>query len=189
MDASRLTDSPHLYRLGALTLALPLMLTGCSTEPGTATTPPPENTAPSSTSSDDSSPAEVAAGDASATFQIAGSTFEFSPTTCIMGEEDIVAQGAGTNIQTGEIAFFDVDFTAYEGSYVGGADIELGTDQPFTSPDNYYRLDPLVNDAGFILSIKGESLTVEGTFYGYGAAPLPDGDSAQGTLQLRCEGT
>lgn len=189
MDASGLKDIPHHYRLGAFVLALPLVLTGCSTEPGTAATPPSRDTAPSSSSFDDSSSAEVATGEASATFQIAGSTFEFSPTLCIVGEEDIVAQGAGTNIQTGEIAFLDADFTTYEGSYVGGADIELGTDQPFTSPDDYYRLDPLVNDEGFDLSVTGASFTVEGTFYGQGAAQLPNGDAAQGTLQVSCEGT
>ncbi len=187
MKVSRLTGTRQRYRLGALTLALPLVLTACSTEPGTVATTPSEDAAPPS--SVESPSAEANAVGESATFQIAGNTFEFSPTTCIVGEDDILAQGAGTNIHTGEIAFLDLDFTAYEGSYVGGADIELGTDQPFTSSDDYYRLDPLVDDTGFVLSVDGESFTVEGTFYGHGTAPLPEGTSAQGTLQLRCEGT
>ncbi|MFC7789402.1 hypothetical protein ACU045_10525 [Microbacterium sp. MAHUQ-60] len=186
MDASRFT-SARLHRLAALALAFPLALTACSAPHSPASTSPADES--TSASAVESPPAAAATGDAGATFRIGGDTFEFSPMTCLVGEEDIVVQGPGRNTGNGEIAFLDVDLTAYEGSHVGGADIELGTDRPFTSPDDFYRLDALVDDAGFALSLDGESFTVDGTFYGHGSARLPDGDSAPGVLTVRCDGT
>ncbi len=185
MAASRPKDPPQLCRLGALALVLPFVLTACGAEPGTAVTSPTKQTSPSTV---DSRPAAPDAGNAGAAFHIAGIAFEFSPTICLVDQGDIVVLGPGRNTRTGEIAFLDVDFTTFEGRVVGGADIELGTDRPLTSPDDFYRLDTAFDDADFAISVEGRSFTAEGNFRAHGAAPLPDGGAAPGVLQVRCAG-
>ncbi len=197
MDPSRLKDVPRRCRLGALGLALAFTLTACGADSDSAATAPTKDTDPASASdeaqpddsqSDDSQPAEAGTGHGSATAQIGGLTFEFSPRMCIVGEDDMVVYGPGSNTATGEIAFLDIDLTAYEGSYAGGVDIELGTDQPMTSPDDFYTLDPSFDNTGFTLSVQGRSFTVEGLYQAHGDAPLPEGDSAHGIVEVDCGG-
>lgn len=185
MHVSRSVVSLPLCGLAVLALVLSFVLTACGTTSGAESASPSAETDPPST---ESQPAEESAGDASAILQVAGDSFAFSPAICIVGEEDIVVQGAGSSTQTGEVAFLDVDFTAYDGGYVGGADIELGTDQPFTSPDDFYRLDPLVDDTGFMLSMDGQAFTVEGAFTTHGAALSAPGGAPHGVLQVSCDG-
>ena len=172
--------------MGILALTFLFVVTACGAEQDTAASAPSDQDTPAT--SEESGAAEATTTQADASFEIGGNSYEFSPTTCIVGEEDIVVQGAGNEVQSGELAFLDVDLTSYEESYAGGADIELGTDQPFTSSEDLYRLDTLFDDTNFALSIAGTSFTVEGTFYADGAAQLPEGNTAQGVLQVRCGG-
>lgn len=186
MEASRSTRLASLRTLGVVALTLPLLLSACSSEPGATSASPSSDGAdpgvetPTSTEPEVTEPA--AGATAAATVTIGADTFEFSPTTCLVGLEDIVVQGPGSNTQTGELAFLDIDFVSYEGEVMGGVDVELGTDQPFTSPDDYFRLDTYSDSRGFTLAVTGESFTAEGQF-----RANPEGSSSAGTIAVRCD--
>lgn len=185
--------SPRAAIVPALAPALALFISACgggstaATPAATATSQPPVPADSHATPTPPPQQDQAADAVASATFRVAGESFDFSLAMCMVSEEDILVKGPGRNSASGELAYLDVDFTAYEGSYAGGVSVDLGTDQPFTSPDDTYRLDPLFDSAGFGLTIVGESATVEGAFHGYGSASL-DGGSSHGVLEVRCDG-
>lgn len=185
MNNSRKKSFSPLSGLGVLAVMLLLGLTACGTAAETSPTPPEVGTdAPSFVEPSTSNSGELT----SATFAIGEEVFEFSPTLCMLGEEDVMVQGPGTNTQTGEVAFLDVDFTSFDGDFVGGADIELGTDEPFTSPDEFYRLDPLFNNEGFALTIENGHFTAEGLFFAHdlaGSSFVAEG-ADRGVLQVQC---
>lgn len=185
MKNSRQKTLSHRSSLGALAVIFSLGVTACGTDTETSPTPPEDSTdASSSVEPSISSSAEQQ----SATFAIGEELFEFSPTLCILSDEDVMVQGPGTHTQTGEMAFLDVDFTSFDGDFVGGADIELGTDEPFTSPDAFYRLDPLVNKEGFELTVEGGHFTAEGLFFAHdldSSSVAADG-ADRGVLQVQC---
>lgn len=189
MESSRTKPVQTSRSIITLALMLPLLLTSCSSTGEEApTTPAPrgEAEAPSTNESQPDATQSSGADSGRATFQIADESYEFSLTTCLISEEDILAQGPGTNAQDGGIAFLDVDFTQYDGGFVGGADIELGTDRPFTSPDDFYRLDPLFNSEGFEVTVNADTVVAEGMFVAHGQTSIPAETANRGTLTVSC---
>lgn len=175
-----------LSGLCVLTLTLAVLMTGCATESAPAPNPPAN--AGNTPAPEESSTTSEGNGSNNAHFHIGEMSFEFTPTLCILSDEDVMVQGPGTHTQTGEVAFLDVDFTIFEGDFVGGADIELGIDEPFSSPDDFYRLDPLVNDEGFDLIVEGGSATAQGLFYLHNleGVSLRGDDVGQGVIEVSC---
>lgn len=186
MDAVRLRTFPRLWRLGIIAVALPLALTACSSSSEGGTPPVADDM--SSDVSVEAPPVDAESGRAEASAQIDGLSFGFSLSMCLVGDEDILVQGAGSNDQTGEIAFLDIDFTAYDASYVGGVDVELGVDRPFTSPDDVYRLTTEFDATGFTVTVTGTSAIIEGVFYGQGTARSSSGAGSPGTVHVQCDG-
>ncbi|MDO5676170.1 MAG: hypothetical protein Q4G35_01545 [Propionibacteriaceae bacterium] len=189
MESSRTKPTQTSRSVIVFAFMLPLLLASCSStgeEAPTSPSPRGETEAPSAAESqpDAAQPSDADSG--SATFQIADESFEFSLTTCLIREEDILAQGPGSNTQDGGIAFLDVDFTQYDGDFVGGADIELGTDRPITSPDDFYRLDPLFNNEGFEATVNADTFVAEGMFVAHGQTSLPVETANSGTLTVSC---
>lgn len=192
MDVSRIARAPYVLGLGALVLTLPLLLTGCALqEPSTDASGPgagSDASADAGTTGSETESSGTGAADGTAIFRIGEELFAFSPTLCTVSEEDILVQGPGANAATGEIAFLDVDFTTFDGEVVGGADIKLGTDRPFTSPDDYYRLDPLFDGEGFTLTIDGRSFQADGAFHRHGAESSGGDSAGSGVLTVQCDG-
>lgn len=154
--------STLIARIGAALVVSGLLLSGCAA----ATTDSAETGLPDPTATQDESPtasveaptpeepaAEESAADeaddqetedanegpapATATATLEGESFTFSPSTCMITQEDILVEAGGKNEETGDPAFLSIDMNLGDQT-TGEIRIELGTDNPFESTDDFY---------------------------------------------------
>ncbi len=183
-----------ITRIGAALLVGGLLLSGCAaTTSDTAETGPPP-----ATPTEGPSPAEAPVtqdpeveeteteetnaqnnGPATATVTLEGESFTFSPSTCLITEDDILVEAGGKNDATGDPAFLSIDFNLSP-QLNGEVKVSLGTDNPFESTDDYYKAffgegDQEKIDAAF------PQATLAGTFL------EPSGEEmGEGTVNVLC---
>ncbi|WP_168625640.1 hypothetical protein [Cryobacterium sp. BB307] len=124
----------------ALTLTGSLILSGCASD---AATPPTGqdstgDAAASEAETNASGSGSTNAGGATATAAVDAKTFTFAPTLCAIDADDVLVRGPGKDDSTGEPVFLDIDLTNLSDAAFGGVRIELGTDQPFDTSDEFF---------------------------------------------------
>lgn len=175
---------PALLGAGAVAVATALLLTGCApaaqSNDAAVSDRSPASDASASTSAEEK---ESEVGDPAqhtATLVMAGQSFTFSPTVCMLEDDAVLVYGPGIDDDSQDPAFLDIDLTS-EGSFTHGeVRIELGTNQQFDSRDEFF-----VAFAGgvddFELTYDDASLTFTGEFRFAG-----DGQLGPGTIQVGC---
>lgn len=111
---------------------------------------------------------------------MAGQSFTFSPTMCVLDDEEVMVYGPGADDDSSDPAFLDIGLYS-EGDFTHGeVRIELGTDQQFDSREEFF-----VAFAGglddFELTYDDDSLVFDGEFRFAG-----DGQLGPGTVQVNC---
>ena len=120
----------------AAALAAVLMLAGCASYYGP--TGPGTEDPDSKTSQGDPTTPSGTTGNHAATLTMAGQSFTFSPTMCMITDEDVLVSGPGIDDDSKEPAYFDIDLYADGSLRAGEARIDLGADQQFSSSDSFY---------------------------------------------------
>lgn len=151
-----------------------LLLGGCASKDNQ----PVEGGAPS-TEKEATTPAEKPTTDDVAVAIIDGSTYDFTLTTCLYSDEDVVASGPGRGAD-GELAWFDLDISKLDETWTGGSQMTLGTDQQFDETDRSYMFYP--DDVGSSFTVVPTANGVQVLFEGTG---LAEDGSNKGVAQVR----
>lgn len=169
-------------RAGAAMLALiaPLALIACAPEGGPAVEPAPAP-AEKVAEQNDNATAHAALKEGTAELVMAGESFSFELTHCAVGDTDILAGGPGQGNESGDPAYFDIDVVLEGGTPVtGGARIDLGTNEQFTSMDEFYSLNIDTGDYRSLM-INGDIAELDGTIRFSG-----ENDLGPGTFTVDC---
>lgn len=172
----------RLLTLPAAALAAVLLLAGCA--PGEVPegqgAQAPETSAAPSTDGDTVNP-PATPGDHDAVLSMAGQSFTFRPTVCMVTDEDVLVSGPGIDDDSQEPAWLDIDLYS-EGSFrEGGVRIDLGTDQQFSSSDSFFSANIGPGEEYLIMDDYG-TLVIEATFRANGEASI-----GPGTFRIDCE--
>lgn len=115
-----------------------------------------------------------AAAEGSATITLAGQSFTFTPSTCIIDAADAVVSGPGADDDSGDPARLDIDVYGLDSEAGGEVRITLGTDQPFVTTDDF--LVAFVGDPhDYVIGAGSGWLQIDGTFRANGETPLGPG--------------
>lgn len=189
------------WRLLALPLIFPLVLTACSGEP--AGGPPASAGADTAQDAaapsidDTQTPADAAdgaaeqdgAGDSAtrnknqgnAFWTMAGESFSWILELCLVSDTDVVAYGPGRGNESAEPAYLDVDLTNGPDDWVGGARIDLGTLERFNSSESFYAFDTAYFAGDFSITTSTNRLDLDGNLRFQG-----ENDLGPGKLTLIC---
>lgn len=157
LDRTRL----HIRRgLVASALAAAVALSGCALSPvsegaGTTSddsTPDGAERAgePGATGGASHGTAQISAGDQDFTFELA---------LCMISDEDVLVHGPGSNDDTAEVAYLDIDFTTVSSVMAGELRIDLGTDQHLDSSDRIL-IGEIGPDYDSSLTLRSDGLTL-----------------------------
>lgn len=132
------------------------------------------------TGEDPSTMEDTANGEA--TVLMAGESFTFTLSLCMISDTDILVHGPGTGVEEGIPAYLDIDFHHDGQGLAGEARIERGTDQQFDSTDDFYAAN--LGDAapGSTIDVTGNSFVFEGDFHSALASNI-----GPGTLSVDCD--
>jgi len=130
-----MTTLPLRPGLAAVAILSTFLLAGCAAESAAppASTPDDTLTKPESqeTSSEASTPGD-------ATVVMAGQSFTFTTTLCMITDDDVLVGGPGIDDESADPAYLDIDFSTLGSLKSGEVRINLGTDAPMTSTDEFY---------------------------------------------------
>ncbi|MEO9095348.1 MAG: hypothetical protein ABI255_06955 [Microbacteriaceae bacterium] len=113
------------------------------------------------------------AGTATATLVMEGQSFTFSPTLCMVGDEDALVSGPGVDDGSQEPAYLDIDFYRIDLSWGGEVRVDLGTDRAMTSSDRFYSIRIGQNDEYMVQQVEHDNVAGET-------------ESGEGTLTVTC---
>lgn len=172
MHQSRTPDAFFRSLTIPAALAAVLLLAGCAPSVG-PTGPGTED--PDSKASQGDTATPPAPGNHTATFTMAGRSFTFSPTMCLVTDEDVLVSGPGIDDDSKEPAHFDVDLYADGALRAGGVRIDLGTDKPRSSSDDFYAASIGSGEDYMILDEDG-TFVLEASFRARGGEPIGTGE-------------
>lgn len=133
-----------------------------------------------SAEADATSPSSTGGANGSATLSVAGREFSFDLAVCGVHDGEVVVGGPGTETGAGGPAYLDGDTVMLDGAVYGEFRVEIGTDQPFDSTDDFIALG---NSAGGDLSLTDDGADHRAV----GSAWAADGGSlGEGTLLFSC---
>lgn len=139
-----------------------------------------EGAAVGSAEADATSPSSTGGANGSATLSVAGREFSFDLAVCGVHDGEVVVGGPGTETGAGGPAYLDGDTVMLDGAVYGEFRVEIGTDQPFDSTDDFIALG---NSAGGDLSLTDDGADHRAV----GSAWAADGGSlGEGTLLFSC---
>src|SRR5690554_4143487 len=72
------------------------------------------------------------------TVVMAGQSFTFTTTLCMITDDDVLVGGPGVDDESNDPAYLDIDFATLGSTKTGEVRINLGTDAPMTSTDEFY---------------------------------------------------
>lgn len=145
-------------------LAVSLLLTGCVAPPLAGPGDAVPSVEPTGPVADDEwlGPETGDVGDVkdAASVSMAGQQFEFELSFCSVTEEDVLVQGPGRDVDSGEVAFFGVDLVRVDGWLTGELRIELGVDSEFASGDEAF-MGLVGEDHEHVFSPRGDGFTLD----------------------------
>lgn len=169
----------------AIALTAVFLLAGCAAESAPSAPVPGEagdsgsagmDEATSAGQNSDVAAEGPAAGSGSASVTLTGQSFTFEIDMCMIGEDDVLIAGPGRDDDSGEPAYFDLDFVMMStDDQYGEVRINLGTDQPLASTDQFLAMwigegrDSAVSFGSGSLQADGEFLAANGSPVGPGA--------------------
>lgn len=172
----------HRARFRSLTLpaalAAVLLLAGCASYQGP--TGPGTEDPDSKMGQGGTKTPPVTPGSHEATLTMAGQSFTFSPTVCMIGDEDVLVSGPGVDDDSKEPAYLDIDLVATGSLREGGARVDLGTDQQFSSSDDFYSAQ-IGSGEEYTIMDDGGTFVLEGIFRANGATSI-----GPGTFRIDC---
>lgn len=121
--------------LAAVAILSTFLLVGCAAE----STAPPASTPDDVTlteQEEETTPEATSRGDV--TVVMAGQSFTFTATTCMITAEDVLVGGPGVDDESDDPAYLDIDFATIGSFKTGEVRINLGTDAPMTTTDEFY---------------------------------------------------
>lgn len=175
----------------AIGLAAVFLLAGCAAEAAPAAPGPDEVANEQGDASSEVETTDDAAGansteDTSATpgsasVTLAGQSFTFDIDMCMIGEDDLLIAGPGRDDDSGQLAYFDLDFVmmSTDDPY-GEARIEIGTDQPLTSTDEFLAM-WVGEGRNYAVAFGSGFLQADGDFLSANGSPV-----GPGTIVVDC---
>ncbi len=127
--------------------------------------------------------APAAEGSGKVTMVMAGQSFTFSATTCLIGDDDILVMGPGADDESGEPAFLDLDLATVDNLKHGEIRVELGTDAPLTSTDQFYMTTIAPDhEYGIMYDGDGKGLVVDANYLAANGVPI-----GPATVTVKCD--
>lgn len=142
-------------------LAASLLLVGCG---GSAPQPPsaPEASAPATATEkpDDASTIENMPGAAQIT--VAGRTFSFELSTCVIYGEEVELGGLGGETGVETPSYLDGGVMSMGQQSLGEFRIDIGADGPFQSSDEFIAFGAPTGDSDFVVVLDGDGYVATG---------------------------
>lgn len=122
-------------------VAASALLTACVTPPvsGPAPTVEPggESAAPTPAETD-AAPDAQRGSNGTAVVSMAGQSFTFDLAMCSFNDEDVLVHGPGSDDDSGDVAYLDIDLSRVDSFLNGELRIDLGVDERFASSDEIF---------------------------------------------------
>jgi hypothetical protein len=148
----------------SVALLAPLLLAGCGLPlPDAPAAEDPAVEAPAVQVPDeaDSEENETPAGAGEAALMMAGESFSFKLDVCMFDEENLLASGPGVGNESGDPAYLNIDVVRSDDFSTGGARIDLGTDEQFSSAEDFYSLNLDLGDE-YHITLHSRTFVFEG---------------------------
>jgi len=122
--------------LAVVAILSTFLVAGCSSENAPAGSAVDDIAITEQGSQDETSSVLSSTGEVTVT--MAGQSFTFATTLCLITSDDALVGGPGADDESGDPAYLDIDFVKVGSFMTGEVRINLGTDAPLTTTDEFY---------------------------------------------------